>query len=109
MDVAEFWRGAGEYDRAIAVLDRMETELGPFHWFDNYERAGVQLAQAYIFVDGPRFIEAEDAFRRYLELYADSEQPAGPVTAEIYRNFAAVLQTNGKTDEAGEIRRRLKP
>lgn len=106
MDVADLWHGAEEYDKAIAVLERMDTELGPLHWFDNYERAGVRLAQAYIFVDSARFNDAEQAFRRYFHLYAASEQPAGPVTAEVYRDFAAVLQTNGKIREANKIRGR---
>lgn len=105
MGVVELWRGIAEHDKAIAVLERMNDELGRFHWFDNYERAGVRLTQAYVFVDDARPGDAERAFRQYLALYAASEQPAGPVTAEVYRDFAAVLQANGKEREANEMRR----
>ena len=106
MDVVDLWRGAAEYDRALTALERMERDLSPHNWFDNYERSSIRLAQAYLHLDGADPARAEQSFRDYLEIYGASDRPDGPVSAQTYRDFADVLRTNGKPAEADAAHRR---
>lgn len=106
MDVVDLWRGAREFDRALAALDRLEHDLAAFHWFDDYERARIRLAQAYLHIDDAHPALAERSFRAYLDFYDSSGRPDGPVAAKTYRDFADVLRAIGKPAEAESLRRR---
>jgi tetratricopeptide (TPR) repeat protein len=100
MEVVELWRGVGEHDRAIAALERMDADLAPQFWFDNYERATIRLTQARIFAQGARYADAERAFQAYFRLYADSDQPEGATHPSVYLAFSEVLARNGKAGDA---------
>ena len=102
--VVEMWLDTDAPEKAVGVLDRMITDLGPKWWFDDFERGAVSLMQGFVHVRAAEFIRAETSYREGFAYVADLGSSGDLGLNCAHRRFADVLEKNGNPREALEHR-----
>jgi TolA-binding protein len=82
--------GAGRFEDALRVLDRLDTAKGPPQLLD-----GAQVARASAYIGLKQYAKAIEPLHAYL-----NSQPEGPDAAKCKAQLAVALARLGKWDEA---------